>query len=240
MTTDERVQALADYGFTERQARFLVLVMRHAGPVRQTPVCRLRRHRQRRREMQRVFREARQTWACRRRGLHPQPRAALPRPSPAAVPRHRAVRQPLPTDGTRAVGRRAADATRCGADEPESRLAHHTIREGRLPTGEDRARVIRACRQRDDCKLRRTSPNSFLGPSRSGSMRAGTSCSCTSRRCLGPMTSGRSSWGTRRCSGDARVDPATRVSPTAPACLRRLSDSGPRGAGESASRGHDL
>jgi hypothetical protein len=31
MTTDEQVQALADYGFTERQARFLVLVMRHAG-----------------------------------------------------------------------------------------------------------------------------------------------------------------------------------------------------------------
>jgi hypothetical protein len=31
MTTAERVQAVADYGFTERQARFLVLVMRHAG-----------------------------------------------------------------------------------------------------------------------------------------------------------------------------------------------------------------
>jgi hypothetical protein len=31
MTTAERVQAAADYGFTERQARFLVLVMRHAG-----------------------------------------------------------------------------------------------------------------------------------------------------------------------------------------------------------------
>jgi hypothetical protein len=31
MTTIERVQAVADYGFTERQARFLVLVMRHAG-----------------------------------------------------------------------------------------------------------------------------------------------------------------------------------------------------------------
>jgi hypothetical protein len=27
----ERIQAVADYGFTERQARFLVLVMRHAG-----------------------------------------------------------------------------------------------------------------------------------------------------------------------------------------------------------------
>lgn len=31
MTSEERVQAIADYGFTERQARFLVLVMRHAG-----------------------------------------------------------------------------------------------------------------------------------------------------------------------------------------------------------------
>lgn len=31
MTTAERVQAIADYGFTDRQARFLVLVMRHAG-----------------------------------------------------------------------------------------------------------------------------------------------------------------------------------------------------------------
>jgi hypothetical protein len=31
MTTQERVQAVADYGFTERQARFLVLVMRHGG-----------------------------------------------------------------------------------------------------------------------------------------------------------------------------------------------------------------
>lgn len=31
MTAEERVQAIADYGFTERQARFLVLVMRHSG-----------------------------------------------------------------------------------------------------------------------------------------------------------------------------------------------------------------
>jgi hypothetical protein len=31
MTVQERVDAVADYGFTERQARFLVLVMRHAG-----------------------------------------------------------------------------------------------------------------------------------------------------------------------------------------------------------------
>ena len=31
MTFDDRVQAVSNFGFTERQARFLVLVMRHAG-----------------------------------------------------------------------------------------------------------------------------------------------------------------------------------------------------------------
>ncbi len=31
MTSEERVQAVADYGFTDRQARFLILVMRHSG-----------------------------------------------------------------------------------------------------------------------------------------------------------------------------------------------------------------
>jgi hypothetical protein len=31
LTAAERVQAVIDYGFTERQARFLVLVMRHSG-----------------------------------------------------------------------------------------------------------------------------------------------------------------------------------------------------------------
>ena len=31
MSPDERVQAIVDFRFTERQARFLVLVMRHAG-----------------------------------------------------------------------------------------------------------------------------------------------------------------------------------------------------------------
>ena len=34
MTTEERVQSVGDYGFTERQARFLVLVLWHAERVR--------------------------------------------------------------------------------------------------------------------------------------------------------------------------------------------------------------
>ena len=31
MTFEERVQAVIDFGFTERQARFIVFVLRHAG-----------------------------------------------------------------------------------------------------------------------------------------------------------------------------------------------------------------
>jgi len=31
VTATERVQAVIDYGFTEREARFLILVMRHSG-----------------------------------------------------------------------------------------------------------------------------------------------------------------------------------------------------------------
>lgn len=38
MTADDRVRAVAQFGFTPRQARFLVLVMRHAG------VCLLRQY----------------------------------------------------------------------------------------------------------------------------------------------------------------------------------------------------
>jgi hypothetical protein len=38
MTAEERVSAIAEFGFTQRQARFLVIVMRHAG------VCLLRQY----------------------------------------------------------------------------------------------------------------------------------------------------------------------------------------------------
>jgi hypothetical protein len=38
MTVEERVSAIAGFGFTQRQARLLVLVMRHAG------VCLLRQY----------------------------------------------------------------------------------------------------------------------------------------------------------------------------------------------------
>ncbi len=52
MTGAERVQAVTDFGFTERQARFLVLVMRHAGVCVPRQYCERRRHRARREEVQ--------------------------------------------------------------------------------------------------------------------------------------------------------------------------------------------
>ena len=38
MTVEERVTAVAEFGFTQRQARFLAIVLRHAG------VCLLRQY----------------------------------------------------------------------------------------------------------------------------------------------------------------------------------------------------
>jgi len=88
MTTSERVQAVADYGFTERQARFLVLVMRHAG------LCIKRQYATfagiaNGGEKSNAFFDRLVRRVCRRGRLHPQPRTALSRSLEAALPRHR-------------------------------------------------------------------------------------------------------------------------------------------------------
>jgi hypothetical protein len=58
LTAEERIQAIARFGFTERQARFLVTVMLHEGVVA-PPVRTLRRHGVRAKG-ERVLRQARQ------------------------------------------------------------------------------------------------------------------------------------------------------------------------------------
>jgi hypothetical protein len=93
MTFDERVQAVAKRGFTERQARFLTTVMLHAG------VC-----------VHASTRGSAASSTARRRGssspsscgtvrvdvrLPPQPRAHLPRQPAGALRGHRRGRQPL-------------------------------------------------------------------------------------------------------------------------------------------------
>ena len=45
MTWEERVDAVAAHGFTERQAGFLVTVMLHCGRLSRPAVLRVRRHR---------------------------------------------------------------------------------------------------------------------------------------------------------------------------------------------------
>ncbi len=57
MPFDERVQAVAKKGFTERQARFLTTVMLHSRRLRPTPVRPLLRHRPRREDAE-VLRQA--------------------------------------------------------------------------------------------------------------------------------------------------------------------------------------
>ena len=87
MTDEDRVKAVAELGFTERQARFLVLVMRHAG------VCVLRQystfagivHGQKTRSFfhKLVSRRYASAYACRHN------RGRLSRPSLRAVPGQR-------------------------------------------------------------------------------------------------------------------------------------------------------
>ena len=78
MTFDERVQAVAKKGFTDRQARFLVTVMLHAGVCRPAPVRALLWHRPRPKDEE-VLREARAAQLRVEVRLPPQPRAHLAR-----------------------------------------------------------------------------------------------------------------------------------------------------------------
>ena len=88
MTDTERAQIVAEYGFTERQARFLVLVIRHAGLCVKRQYATFAGIANGGEKCNRVLRQAREAGLCRHRGLHPQPREAVSRSTPCAVPRH--------------------------------------------------------------------------------------------------------------------------------------------------------
>ena len=79
MTTHDRIHAVTEFGFTERQARFLVLVMQHAG------VCVPRQYAHFAGVAYgakcNAFFDARPAWLCPGQRLHPQSRPALSRPS---------------------------------------------------------------------------------------------------------------------------------------------------------------
>ena len=127
MTTDERVQAVVEFGFTERQARFLVLVMRHAG------VCVPRQYARFAgvaygakcnaffdKLVRRGYARANDCIHNRARLYHVHHQAALPR--------HRRAHEPLSSPGVAAPRDRAADAARRGAHDARSRVADDRLR----------------------------------------------------------------------------------------------------------------
>ncbi len=55
LTTTQRVDAIVGFRFTERQARFLEIVMRHGGILCAAPVRTVRRRGERRCQIERVL-----------------------------------------------------------------------------------------------------------------------------------------------------------------------------------------
>jgi hypothetical protein len=78
-TNDERVQAIAKIGFTERQARFLVLVMRHAGVCVPRQYASFAGIAHGGKKCNAFFAKARQASIRDGDSLRPQPRAAVSR-----------------------------------------------------------------------------------------------------------------------------------------------------------------
>ena len=91
--TDERIQAVIDFGFTERQARFLVLVMRHAGVCVPRQYASFAGIANGGRRCNAFFDKLVRRGYAARHPVRAQPRAALSRPSQAAVLRHRRSRR---------------------------------------------------------------------------------------------------------------------------------------------------
>jgi hypothetical protein len=130
MTFDQRVLAVTKLGFTERQARFLVTVMLHAG------VCVPRQyatfagtaygH-----NVTMFFEKLTEGGYATASGcLHN--RAALSRPSPSALSRHRTASEPLPTSRLCEAGDRSCEAPRWRYQQPRAHLARDRGRQGRV------------------------------------------------------------------------------------------------------------
>jgi hypothetical protein len=126
LTTAERVQAVVDYGFTERQARFLVLVMRHSGLCVKRQYAAFAGIVNGGERCNAFFAKLVPARIRYRDRLHPQPRAPLPRPFKSAVSRDRGTGQPLSSNGSL---RRAVAAFQQVVHEEFERLHADTIRE---------------------------------------------------------------------------------------------------------------
>ena len=131
MTFNERVHAVSEFGFTTRQARFLVTVMLHGGVCRAETVCEACRHGLRA-QGQRVLRQAGEPPVRRTLSLRPQPRGGLSRAASAPLSRDWRAAQPQPETRAGISRRRASDASGCGHLSPRFGLACDGYRQGRL------------------------------------------------------------------------------------------------------------
>ena len=119
----ERMEAIAAFGFTERQARFLLNVLLHSGVFVERQYLQLRRHRPRPEEHG-LHQDARRA-AIRDADHHWQApsRANVPRPLQAALGGHRRARQPVPEADRSGTHDRARHAPRCCARRSRLHMA---------------------------------------------------------------------------------------------------------------------
>ena len=198
MNFEHAVQTIAKRGFTDRQARFLVLVARHSG------VCVMRQYStfagivfgQKTRKFFAKLVRARVRFDIR---LRAQPRTRLSRASSSDLRGHRRAGQPAPTASRRAPRARASDAAGRDSGEPREHLDVVVSREGGLPL-EPRDSPRR--RPASGHPTGRSAAGSATSPiaSRSASIHPATSSSSTSTPTRCATSSATSSSVTRRCS----------------------------------------
>ena len=199
MTHEERVQAVIDFGFTERQARFVVLVMRHAGVCVPRQYASFAGIANGGRRCNAFFDKlVRRGYAheidcvhnrARLYHVHHKPlyhvigdvtsryrRRVSPR---LAVERLMLLDAVLPMPDLEWLTTAAEKAAYLARLRPPRALMRRGSNPPSTPSG--------------------TAPRALIGASRSDSNRTAASCCCTSRRNRGRMAFGASSRSTRRC-----------------------------------------
>ena len=168
MTRAEQIRAVAKLGFTERQAGFLVTVLRPCRRLRRSPVLRLCPDRPRPEGARLLLYPGRQEVRdiVHRRRIE-EPTSITFRQ--AAVQRRGRTRQPQPKAGDVGPRDRTPDGARRCARRTRASMARDRAREGRVLPGRNDAQAERtASPWRSACRLRRpfgTSPTSFRSAS---------------------------------------------------------------------------
>ena len=217
MIHDERVRAVADFGFTERQARFLVLVMRHAGVCVPRQYANFAGIANGGRRCNAFFDKlVRRGYAAASHCVHNRARLYHVHHKPLYYATGEA--RAATVGRCRRAARGASDAARCGARRRRSRVAHDDCPRRSLPGEPERIRVRRSAPG---------GPAGHLSGTRSELPCLPDRCRCRwSRRAPVPRDGARRtvfgafSTGTLRSARCSDLDASARVSATARPLLR--------------------